>query len=282
LKEGEKKRKRRKRRKKGNLLAMDRIVLDQKVEIGKEVLIKGPPLEALYFQGGRVGSLVTLTDPEGNDFRGRVLRLSETEASIFIFDAFPSPTESSLDIILFQALPEKERMELIIQKVTELGVSAIIPFKSKKSISLEEREAKQRKSHRWQPIAIKAVQQSRRAKVPWVGECRSFKEVLGDCKEEGLKILLWEKEGKNLKEVLKRFSALYPPFGKGGEGGFKTNRPGLIYVMVGPEGGFTEEEVEQARDQGFVPVKLGQRILRTETAAITLVGILQYELGDLG
>ena len=281
---------------------MDRIVLDRKVEIGKEVLIKGPPLEALYFQGGRVGNLVTLTDPDGNDFRGRVSRLSESKASIFIFDAFPSPTESSLEIILLQALPEKERMELIIQKVTELGVSAILPFKSKKSISLEEREVKQKKSHRWQYIAVKAVQQSRRAKVPWVGECRSFEEVLRDCKEEGLKILLWEKEGKNLKEVLKRFSALYSPFGKGstlfpplekgsalfppfekgGEGGFKTNLPGMVYIMVGPEGGFTKEEVERARDQGFIPVKLGQRILRTETAAITLVGILQYELGDLG
>jgi len=281
---------------------MDRIVLDRKVEIAKEVLIKGPPLEALYFQGGRVGSLVTLTDPDGNDFRGKVLRLTEAEASVFIFNAFLSPTESSLEIILFQALPEKERMELIVQKATELGVSAIIPFKSKKSISLEEREAKQKKSHRWQQIAIKAVQQSRRAKVPWVGECRSFEEVLGDCKEEGLKILLWEKEGKNLRVVLKRFSelcplfekssalypplekmsALFPPFEKGGEGGFKTNRHRIVYVMVGPEGGFTKEEVRQAREQGFIPVKLGQRILRTETAAITLVGILQYELGDLG
>ena len=183
---------------------MDRIVLDRKIVIGKEVLIKGPPLEALRFQGGRVGSLITLTDSEGNDFRGRVLRLSKEEASILIFDAFPSPTESSLEIILLQALPEKERMELIIQKATELGVSAIIPFKSERSISLEEREAKQKKAHRWQEIAVKAVQQSRRAKVPRVGAYRSFQEALEDCEGEGLKILLWEKEGKNLKEIVLR------------------------------------------------------------------------------
>jgi 16S rRNA (uracil1498-N3)-methyltransferase len=118
----EKQLKKRKRRKKGNPLAMDRIVLDREVVIGKEVMMKGPPLEALRFQGGRVGSLVTLTDPEGNDFRGRVIRLSEAEASIFVFDAFPSPTESSLEIILHEALPEKERMELIIKKATDLGV----------------------------------------------------------------------------------------------------------------------------------------------------------------
>jgi 16S rRNA (uracil1498-N3)-methyltransferase len=242
---------------------MDRIVLDQMVEIGEEVLMKGPPLEALRFQGGRVGSILTLTDPKGNDFRGRILRLSEAEASIFIFDAFPSRTESSLEIILFQALPEKERIELIIQKATELGVSAILPFQSEKSISLKEREAKQKKAHRWQHIAVKAVQQSRRAKVPYVGKCRAFQEVLEDCREDGLKILLWEKEGELLKGVLRRH-----PTQK-------------IYVMVGPEGGFTEGEVKLAEEKGFIPVKLGQRILRTETAAITMAAILQYELGDL-
>lgn len=260
---------------------MDRIVLDQKLETGKEVILEGPPLEALRFQGGRAGNLVTLTDFEGNDFRGRILRLSKAEASILIFDAFPSPTESSLEIILLQALPEKERMELIIQKATELGVLTIIPFKSERSISLEERESKQKKAHRWQEIAVKAVQQSRRAKVPSVEGYRSFEKALEVCKDDGLKILLWEKEGKNLKEVLKKFSELHPPFGKGGEGGFKTNRPGMVYVMIGPEGGFTKEEVNLAEDKGFIPVKLGQRILRTETAAIALVGILQYELGDL-
>jgi 16S rRNA (uracil1498-N3)-methyltransferase len=263
MREEGKREKRRKRRKKGKPLAMDRIVFDRKVDIGKEVLIKGPPLEALCFQGGRVGSIITLTDPKGNDFRGRVTRLSEEEASIFIFDAFPSPTESSLEIILLQALPEKERMELIIQKTTELGVSAILPFQSERSISLKEREAKQKKAHRWQHIAIKAVQQSRRAKVPYVGECRPFQEVLEDCREDGLKILLWEKEGENLKGVLRE------------------SLTQKIYVMVGPEGGFTDREVKLAKEKRFIPVKLGQRILRTETAAIALLGILQYELGDL-
>jgi len=243
---------------------MVRVVLDQKVDIGKAVSVKGPPLEALCFQRGRVGSIITLTDSAGSDFRGRVTRLSKEEASILIFDAFLSPTESSLEIILLQALPEKERMELIIQKSTELGVSAIIPFKSERSISLEEREARQKKAHRWQEIAIKAVQQSRRAKVPRVETYCSFQEALMVCRRDGLKILLHEKDGENLKNVLRRY------------------QPKKIYAMVGPEGGFTKGEVVLAKDREFVRVKLGERILRTETAAITLVGILQYELGDLG
>jgi len=242
---------------------MDRLILDRKVDIGKEVLVKGPPMEALRFQSSRVGSLVTLTDSERSDFRGRVTHLSETEASIFVFDTFSSPTESSLEIILLQALPEKERMELIIQKVTELGVASIVPFKSEKSTSLKEREAKQKKAHRWQHIAMKAARQSRRARVPYVGEYRAFQEVLEDCGKDGLRLLLWEKHGENLKDVLRQ----------------QQNQ--RIYAMVGPEGGFTEDEVKLAKKKGFIPVKLGQRILRTETAAISMVGILQYELGDL-
>ena len=99
--------------------------------------------------------------------------------------------------------------------------------------------------------------------MPQVERYRLFNEALGICKEDGLKIFLYEKRGENLKEVLKRY---------------QTKK---IYAMVGPEGGFTGVEVRLAKDRGFIPVKLGQRILRTETAAITLVGILQYELGDL-
>lgn len=233
------------------------------IEIGQEIHLQGPSLEALRFQGARVGSILTVTDAIGKDFRARVVSFTEDEAHLFIFEAFPSPTESPLEIILLQALPNKERMEWIIQKATELGVSIILPFKSEKSISLEEREQKQKKAHRWQSIALKAVQQSRRARVPEIESYRTFEEALSFCKEEGLKILLWEKGGRNLKEIL------------------KGSRERLIYALVGPEGGFTQEEVKRATEFGFIPVKLGQRILRTETAAITLIGILQYELGDL-
>jgi len=242
---------------------MDRIVLDRVVEINQEIVIEGPLLEALRFQRGRVGGLVTLTDAEGDEFRGRVLRRSGTQASLLIFDRFPSTTESTVEIILLQALPEKERMEWIIQKATELGVSAIVPFKSARSISLEEREAKQKKAHRWQEVAVKAVQQSRRARVPHVEAYRSFREALNACGGEGLKILLWEKKGEHLRKVLNHYPAK------------------KVYAIVGPEGGLTEEEVSLAKEAGFIPIKLGQRILRTETAAITLVGLLQYELGDL-
>jgi 16S rRNA (uracil1498-N3)-methyltransferase len=87
--------------------------------------------------------------------------------------------------------------------------------------------------------------------------------------------MLWEREGQGLKDAMEGYF-------KGRLGGFGAPPQVRIYAMVGPEGGFSEEEVSLAREKGFIPVKLGQRILRTETAAITLIGILQYELGDLG
>ncbi len=243
---------------------MDRIVFNGPIEIGNEVILEGPPLEALRVLRPRVGDLITLTDAQGRDFRGRIFQCSKERASVLIFEAFPFSTESPLEVILLQALPEKEKMEWIIQKTTELGVCTIVPFKSLKSISLEEREAKQKKAHRWQEIATRAVRQSRRARVPRVEKYCSFVEALAYCREEGLKMLLWEKGGQSLKNILKTFL------------------PRRIYLMVGPEGGFAEEEVGWAKRDGFIPIKLGERILRTETAAISLVAILQYELGDLG
>jgi len=242
---------------------MDRIVVGRRITVGTEVFIEGPPLEAFRFQGVRRGSLLTLVDDEGNEFRGRVTHLSGEGATVFPFDLFASSTESVLEIVLFQALPERERMELIIQKGTELGVSTIVPFKSERSISLEEREKKQKKAHRWQHIAVQAAKQSRRARVPLVKPYCSFTEALELSREGGFKIILWEKEGRHLKTVL------------------GASLPRKIDALVGPEGGFTDAEVRRAEAEGFIPVKLGQRILRTETAAITIVGILQYELGDL-
>jgi 16S rRNA (uracil1498-N3)-methyltransferase len=209
--------------------------------------------------------LVTLTG-EGKDFRGRILSINSREAWVFIFESLMPPTESPTKISLYQALPDKERMELIIQKATELGVYSIVPFKSKRSITLEERERRQPKAHRWQSIAIKAAQQSRRGRVPHIEPYCDFSEALGYAEGSDLKILLWEKGSKNpLRDILK-----------------SRGNYGKVALMIGPEGGFDLEEVQRAQEMGFKPITLGRRIMRTETAAIVLVGIVQYELGDLG
>ena len=168
------------------------------------------------------------------------------------------------DLVLFQALPDKERMELIIQKGTELGVKTIVPFKSKHSISLQEREAVQPKAHRWQAIALKAAKQCRRAIVPLVAPYCSYEGALEQARPLEFKLLLVEKEEERLAPLIRGM----PP-------------PKNIALMVGPEGGWDAAEVEQTREEGFFSVGLGGRILRTETAAIAACAILQYEWGGL-
>jgi 16S rRNA (uracil1498-N3)-methyltransferase len=233
---------------------------------GQKVRITGAGLDGLTFRQARTGELVTLRGGEGGEFRGRILSINPHEAWVFVFKSLVPPTESPVKIILLQALPDKERMELIIQKATELGVYSIVPFKSKRSISLEERERRQPKAHRWQSIAIKAAKQSRRGRVPLLEPYCDFSEALEYAEGSDLKVILWERGNENpLRDVLR----------SGGN-------YGEVALMVGPEGGFDPEEVRRAEERGFVPITLGQRIMRTETAAILLVGILQYELGDLG
>jgi len=239
-----------------------RIRLPDQLSEGREISLEGAPFAALLVREPRPGEIITVTDAAGTEFRGRITELGGEQARCYIFEELAEPTESPFDLVLFQALPDKERMELIIQKGTELGVKIIVPFKSKHSISLREREAVQPKAHRWQHIALAASKQCRRAVVPCVAPYCCFEEALEQTRPLDLKIILVEKEKKRLATLIRN-----TPLPKG------------IALMVGPEGGWDAGEVEQAREKGFCPVGLGGRILRTETAAIAACAILQYEWG---
>ena len=190
--------------------------------------------------------------------------MGKDQARCYIFEKLKEPTEPPLDLFLFQALPDKERMELIIQKATELGVKVICPFKSKHSISLAQREAHQPKAHRWQQVALAATKQCRRALVPWVAPFCPFEEALEQARYMEMKLILVEREEERLAPLIRNM----PP-------------PKSIALMVGPEGGWDAEEIEQAKGEGFISVGLGGRILRTETAAIAACAILLYEWGGL-
>jgi 16S rRNA (uracil1498-N3)-methyltransferase len=240
-------------------VGLQRIHFPDQLSTGREFLLQGEPFVVLLARASRPGEIVTVTDAAGAEFRGRITELGGDEARCYIFEELAEPTELSFDLFLFQALPDKERMELIIQKATELGVKAIVPFKSRHSISLEERETPQPKAHRWQHVALAATKQCRRAVVPWVAPYCSFEKALEQARSLELKIILVEKEEERLAPLIRNM----PP-------------PESIALMVGPEGGWDAEEVQQAKEEGFIPVGLGGRILRTETAAIAACAILQY------
>ena len=242
------------------------IISPQELEVGMRVDLRGDPFTALLLREPHLGEAVTVTDPSGREFRARVEALETGEARLFVFEELTPPTEPPVDLLLLQALPDKERMELIIQKATELGVKVIVPFKSRRSISLEEREARQPKAHRWQHVALRATKQCRRAYLPYVAPYCTFREALDLAEGIDLKIMLYEGERKRkMRDVLKGRSI----------------SPRRISLLVGPEGGWEAEEVREASERGFVPVGMGGRVLRTETAAIAACAILMYEWGDL-
>jgi 16S rRNA (uracil1498-N3)-methyltransferase len=213
----------------------------------------------------RLGEIITVQDKKERHFRGRVLRISGSGCVVRLFELLGKRTESPLHILLLQSLPAKERMEWIIQKATELGVNRIVPFFSEHSITLEEREKRQRKAHRWPVVAQKASKQCRRAEIPVLEPYTDFQNALGYANGYDLKIVLWEKERDH---GLNKFLS-------------DDVRPYRICVLIGPEGGFAAREISMARAKGFLSIGLGPRILRTETAAITIIAIIQHIWGDL-
>ncbi len=211
----------------------------------------------------RPGEAFTLLDGQGKLVRARLLAMSSGGAELTVFEEM-GKNEPGPAVLLLQALPERGRLETIIQKTTELGVTAILPFKSEKSISVEELDSRQKRSHNWQKTALKAARQSRRPDIPRLLPCSLFTDALREAGGAGLKIMLLEAPGlKEIKSILRE-----------AQGPIES-----AAILVGPEGGFTEEEAAIARKEGFVQASLGKRILRTETAAILGVGLLRYELG---
>lgn len=240
------------------------IKLDHRITAGEPFILKESLFETLLLWQPRGGEAYTVKDSTNTLYRARVLELFKDAARMLAFEEIGASPDT-LEILLLQALPEKERMELIIQKATELGVTRIVPFRSGRSTTLELRETKQKKSHKWQEIALKAAKQSRRATIPEILPYCGFAEALDIAKPFDLKLALREKPGiALLKDVL----------GKARREGIKK-----AAVIAGPEGGLTDEEVEVSQKAGFASASLGPRILRTETASILAVGLIQYELG---
>ncbi len=170
--------------------------------------------------------------------------------------SIPGTTEPRTALTLFQALIKPARFELVLQKGTELGIGRFVPFLSERCVTTGAR------AERWRTIVTEAAEQSGRRIVPTVAEVRSFSEVLVEASAGSPAIMPWE------GEVGATVASVYRPAPKSS-------------LIVGPEGGFTPEEVEQARAHGAVTVSLGRRILRSETAAIVAATLLLHSSGEL-
>lgn len=212
------------------------------------------------------GSEVRLIDDAGKHLCGVIEEVGPKSLTVRIsaVEGAPEP-EPGLRITLYQGLPKGEKLDLILQKCTELGVSEVVTFDAARSIVKLRGERSAGRLGRCEKIVQEAARQSGRRSAPKVSIGESLEVVLREARHT-VKLLLWEGERTTgLRESFQGFQA-----------------PESVAVVVGPEGGLSAAEVEQAMAHGFIPVSLGRRILRTETAGLAMLSILQFCWGDMG
>lgn len=200
---------------------------------------------------------------DGREYRCGIDSIGENEVCATLRFVKEDGLELPSRIYLFQCLPKGDKMELVIQKAVELGAYAVIPVAAKRCVVKLEGQKAQSRAARWRQIAEAAAKQSRRRIMPQVMEICGMKEALALAAPLDVKLFPYELAGgmKRTRELVGRI------------------RPGQsVAVFIGPEGGFEDGEVEAASEAGFVPITLGKRILRTETAGLTVLSWLMYQL----
>lgn len=209
-----------------------------------------------------VGDELLLLDGRGTLFHCRLTALDKRGTTARILDHW-SEQDTALPVQLIQALPKGDKMELVLQKGTELGINVFSPVLSERGIPQPSDQRRSNRRQRWQKVIQEAARQCCRPILPRLDEAQPLVRVLTDC-QAGLRLMLWEEESLPLSATLPQ------------------TPPDSVAILVGPEGGFTSNEAELARRHGFQSVRIGPRILRSETAGFAVASILQYLYGDLG
>lgn len=208
-----------------------------------------------------VGEQVAISCGKGVDYLCRIAYLAEQEIGVDIEEERPAVTELPVEITLFQALPKKDKMEYVIQKAIELGASRIVPVKAKRCVVKLDDKKEQKKVTRWQAIAEAAAKQSGRGIIPEIHPVMAFEQALSLAKEMETILIPYEL-ADNMAESVKMMKMAAE--GKS------------IAIFIGPEGGFERSEVELAIAHNAVPISLGKRILRTETAGLAALSVLMF------
>jgi len=213
------------------------------------------------------GESLILFDGAGWEYEAAIKTFLDDRVSIEVLKKNRIP-EKAVKISLFQALPKATKMDFIVQKATELGADRIISFQSARTVPRLSQDKARGKISRWRSIAQEASRQCGRADIPEIRGIVSFEEMLACSEGQSLKIILWEEESKrNIKEILRDE---------------KYAGANDISVVIGPEGGFSREEIERAADKGFISATMGKNILKVETAVLAILSIIQYEKGIFG
>lgn len=212
-----------------------------------------------------VGETLWLNGGQGTKFRVEITGVSKRAVTARILETIQEPPRQTPCLILGQSLLKGEKMDWVIQKATELGVSEIVPIESQHSVVQLKADRVDHQLARWQRIALEAAQQSEQWRIPTVATPQSLSALLTSRATGTLTLMLVERrEGNSLQMV-----------------NLPQDPTDSILVLIGPEGGWSQEEARIAEQAGIQPITLGQHILRSETAAIAAISILQSRLGEL-
>lgn len=213
----------------------------------------------------RIGEELEICDNDNNEYICEITNIDKSQVELNIIEVVDIKRESDLKIKVYQGLPKGPKMEMILQKLTEVGVDEIILVQTKRTVVKVDDKKEDKKIERWERIIYEAAKQSKRGKIPKLRGVLSFKEALADMKENDFNIAPYENERtKSIKQAIKGVDIKN------------------IGVFVGPEGGFEDTEIKAIEEIGGQSVSLGPRILRTETASLVASSIVLYELSDLG
>lgn len=209
------------------------------------------------------GDYLNLTDGMGTDFSGRITDCNREQVMVEIMDTRPSQTESPLPLTICTGMLKYQKMDDVIQGLTQVGITRWIPFFCERSIPLPDAKALSRRMERWQTIANETIKQCQRSRVVEISVPMTFARILKIATDFDHCIAFWEQGGKSL-------SQLTPDKGRN-----------QTLVLIGPEGGFSKSEINRASANGFIPYTLGPRILRAETASLCGAALVQHRLGDM-
>jgi 16S rRNA (uracil1498-N3)-methyltransferase len=244
------------------LMRLNRIFSASRLQSGTKVAL--PPSAANHVARVlrlRAGASLTVFDGTGGEYRAEIASVVDGDVVVSVGEHVQGTPESPLRITITQGIPRSERMDWALQKATELGVAVIAPVIASRSVvRLDEAQGAKKVEH-WRSIVIGACEQSGRNRVPQVLAPRTLREHFAKHPKEGLRLVL-------------------SPTAPGSLAGL-TSMPAKVELLIGPEGGLDDDELAQAQNAGYVPVRLGPRVLRTETAAVTALSVLQAMWGDL-
>ncbi len=211
------------------------------------------------------GDKIGLFDGKGFEYEAKIVDLSTGRVKVSVIRRFPSTAESPVQITVAQGFLKEKKMDGLVRQLSELGIIKWNPFIAERSVPRPDKKQLSARTKRWEKISKEAIKQCKRGCIMEIGDTVSFEEILNLSQTADLKIAFWENELQPLNAELPR----------------PDRNINKIYALLGPEGGFTQQEIESARDRGFVTASLGPRILRAETATVAACVLLQHLFGDM-